>query len=96
MGGLMGERVEVILRIPLAIVYGIIVGVWGFIVAISFLIHWLYTLILGRRHLGIAKFTNRYLTYVYLVYRYMWLVTNERPWPIGKKGPEELQPVDVK
>jgi len=92
----MGERAEALIRIPLAILYGIIVFVWGFVSGIVVVIHWFYTLILGKRHLGMAKFVNRYLTYVYIVYRYLWFTTNERPWPIGGKGPEELQPVDIR
>ncbi|MEM2299949.1 MAG: DUF4389 domain-containing protein [Candidatus Hadarchaeales archaeon] len=92
----MGERLELILRIPLAIVYGIILAVWGFVAGLVVVIHWLYTLILGKRHLGMAKFTNRYVTYSLLVARYLYLITNDRPWPIGKKGPEEVLPVDIR
>lgn len=92
----MGERLELIIRIPLAIIYGIILGIWGLVVGIVAIVHWFYTLIRGKRHLGMAKFTNRYITYSLLVSRYLYLITNERPWPIGKKGPEEVLPVDIR
>jgi hypothetical protein len=91
----MGERLEALLRIPLAIVYGIILAVWGFITALAVLVHWFHALILGRRHKGIAEFTNRFIAYVYEVYRYLYLVTNERPWPIGKSRSPPPQPVEV-
>lgn len=92
----MGERVEALLRIPLAFLYGVIAGVWGFIVGIGVIVHWFHAIILGRRHRGIAEFTNKFITYAYTIYRYLYFTTNERPWPIGKKGPSEIDPVDMR
>jgi len=92
----MSERIEALLRIPLAILYGAIVGVWGLIVGIATIFHWFHTIILGRRHRGIAEFVNRYVAYLYTVYRYLWSTTNKRPWPIGEMGPSKLHHVDMK
>jgi hypothetical protein len=93
----MSERIEALIRIPLYFVYSIITGVWGFIVALATIVHWFYTIIYGKRHEGIAGFANRFVTYSYKVFRYLYFVTNERPWPIGsKQGPSEMHPVDVK
>jgi len=93
----MSERIEALLRIPLAFVYGVIIGIWGFIAGLATIVHWFYTIIYGKRHRGIAGFANRFLTYYYTVYRYLFFITNERPWPIGAKlGSSELRPVDIK
>jgi hypothetical protein len=35
----MGERVEALLRIPLALVYGVIAAVWGFITGLAVIVH---------------------------------------------------------
>jgi hypothetical protein len=91
----MGERIEAILRIPLAFLYGVIAGIWGFVAGVATVIHWFYTIVAGKRHKGIAGFTNRYITYLYTVYRYLWLTTNERAWPFGERGPSELEPVKM-
>jgi len=91
----MGERLEALLRIPLAIIYGIIVGVWGFIAGLATVVHWFYALIRGKRHRGIAEFTNRFIAYAYEVYRYLYLVTNQRPWPIGRSRVPPPHPPDV-
>lgn len=91
----MGDRLEALLRIPLAFVYGIIIGIWGLITVLAVMVHWFYALILGKRHRGIAEFTNRFVSYVYETYRYLYLVTNERPWPIGKSRRAPPFPVEV-
>ncbi len=91
----MGERLEVLLRIPLSLVYGIILGAWGLVVGVAVVFHWFYVLILGRRHEGIAKFTNKYLSYAYEVRTYLDLVVNKRPWPIGEEEVKELRPTDI-
>jgi len=91
----MGDRLEALLRIPLAFIYGIIIGIWGLITALAVIVHWFYALIRGKRHRGIAEFTNRFVFYVYEVDRYLSLVTNERPWPIGKTRRTPSLPAEV-
>lgn len=92
----MGERVEALIRIPLAFVYGVITMVWGLIIGIALIIHWFYTIILGKRHEEIAVFTNKYIAYLYEVYRYLYLTTNARAWPFGGSKIREIESVEVK
>jgi hypothetical protein len=89
----MGERAEALLRIPLGIVYGVILSVIEFVVGLVVLIQFFYTLILGRRHEGMARFANKYASLYYHTLRYSNFATNERPL-FGGPGWEELLPCD--
>jgi hypothetical protein len=91
----MGERTEALLRIPLAIVNGVLLAAWGLAAALVALAHWFHALIPGRRHKGIVEFTNRFIAYDYEVHRYLDLVTNRRPWPIGKRRSPLPRPVNI-
>ncbi len=91
----MSERVEAVLRIPFGIVYGLISGVWGMVAEILVAVHWIYVIITGRRHYGMASFSNKWISYAYRVGRYMLFATNERPWPIGPGSIEEIDAVDA-
>ncbi|AIF68862.1 hypothetical protein PAP_02150 [Palaeococcus pacificus DY20341] len=90
----MGERIEALVRLPLAILYSIILGIWGFVVEIVVIFHWFYALIFGKRSKSLADFANTYVTYQYDVNRYLYLVTNERAWPAGKEL-RTLEPTDL-
>lgn len=57
--------------------------------------HWFYVIILGRRHKGIAQFANKWVSYLYSVYRYQVFTTNKRAWPFGGSEIKELEPVDI-
>ncbi len=83
------------IRIPLAFVYGVIAWAWGIIACLAVIVHWFHALILGRRHRGIAEFTNRFIAYVYEVYRYLYMVTNERPWPVSRSRKPPPRPVEM-
>ncbi len=67
----LGERVEALLRIPLAFVYAIIISVLEMAVGIVLIIQFFYTLILGRRHEGMVCFTNKYASPNYHINRYL-------------------------
>ncbi|WP_456469279.1 DUF4389 domain-containing protein [Archaeoglobus sp.] len=75
----MGERVETLIRIPLGIFYGLILDILGIAVAFVWIFCFFYTLILGKRHEGAARFMNGYVSLLYSVYRYMTFATNQRP-----------------
>ncbi|WP_457752049.1 DUF4389 domain-containing protein [Thermococcus sp.] len=89
----MGERIETLLRIPLAILYGIILQIIGVIVAIVTIVQFFYTLILGRRHRGMARFANSYASLAYHARRYLLFATNKKPF-FGGPGWEETLPCD--
>jgi len=89
----MGERVEALLRIPLAIVYGIILYGLNLVVGVVTFVQFFYTLIVGKRHKGMARFANAAATFQYHVSRYLRFATNEKPL-FGGPGWEELLPCD--
>ena len=89
----MGERIETLLRIPLAILYSIIIEVLSIVIVFVLLIQFFYTLILGRRHEGMACFANQFASLRYHVSRYLYFATNKRPL-FGGPGWENTLPCD--
>lgn len=77
----MGERKEILMRIVVAIVSGIILDVWGIFVFVISAFNWIYTLFAGKRIKEIAEMSEIWNTQMYVYYRYLTLVTNDRPFP---------------
>lgn len=77
----MGERTEILMRIVVAIVSGIILGVWRYFIVVINVVNWIYTLFVGKRMKEIAKLSEIWNTQIYTFLRYMTLVSNERPFP---------------
>jgi len=77
----MGERLEVLMRIVVMIVTGIILAVWGFLIRLFILINFIWTLIVGERIKELATLSEIWNTQVYMFIRYMIFVTNKRPFP---------------
>ncbi|HLD15092.1 MAG TPA: DUF4389 domain-containing protein [Candidatus Nanoarchaeia archaeon] len=80
------ERKEVFMRILVAIVSGIILGIWKGLIQILTLFHWFYVLFTAKRSKGLANFCEIWNTQVYKFIRYLSFVTNERPFPFSKLG----------
>ena|SRR3989344_582138 len=76
-----GERVEALLKIPVGLLSGIILYVWGYLVIVMIIVQWIYTLIKDKRHQNIAEFCEYWNTEVYVFYKYLSGVSNERPFP---------------
>ena len=77
----MGERLEILMRIFVAIVSGIILGVWGWFIFILGIINWIFTLFAGRRLKELAEMSEIWNTQKYTFTRYMILESNKRPFP---------------
>ncbi|MFH1917595.1 MAG: DUF4389 domain-containing protein [Nanoarchaeota archaeon] len=77
----MGERTEILVRIGVAIVSGIVLGVWRWFVIVIGFINWIYTLFAGKRMKELAEMSEVWNTQIYVFLRYMTLVSNERPFP---------------
>ncbi len=77
------ERKEVGFRIIIGIVSGIILGVWGHLIFILFLINLLLTLINEKRNKEIAEFCEYLNTETYKFIRYLTFVSNKRPFPFS-------------
>lgn len=77
------ERIEALIRIPLAILYAIIWYCLGIIVGVLALVQFVVVLIRGKRINRISKFQNGATMYVYTNLRYLLFISNERPFPFS-------------
>ena len=77
----MGERLEILMRIFVAIVTGIILGIWKIFIVVISVVNWIYTIFAGRRIKGISEMSEIWNTQQYIFVRYMILESNERPFP---------------
>jgi len=79
----MTERVEALMRIVVAIISGIILGIWKMLVQILAIVHWFMVIITAKRNKEIAEFSEIWNTQMYIYLRYLTFVTNERPFPFN-------------
>lgn len=77
----MGERKEILMRIIVGIVSGIILDIWSMFIFVICAFNWIYTLFVGRRIKEIANLSEIWNTQIYTYFRYVTLVSNERPFP---------------
>jgi hypothetical protein len=91
----MGERLEALWRLPIAVIAWIILEVWGWFFIIVLVLHWLLTLITGERNSSLATIANHYVSYAYRVLRYLGLATNERPFPFADYR-DPIEPVRMR
>ena len=76
-----GERKEILMRVIVAIVSGIILGIWRYFIFVIGVVNWIYTLFTGKRIKEISNLSEIWNTQIYIFLRYMTLVSNERPFP---------------
>ena len=91
----MSERTEALMRILVAIVYGIILGIWKIVTEIVAIVHWFYVIFSGKRSRDLAEFCNLWTTQAYRFIRYMTFATNTRPFPFSDLG-NVIEPVELK
>jgi hypothetical protein len=89
------ETREAIYRLPIVIIGWVIMDLWAVLVCFIGLIHWVYELVAGKRHKGMARFCNYFVTYMYNFVRYAALTTNKRPFPWDDFG-KPIEKVDMK
>lgn len=80
----MNERKEILVRIFIGIVSGIILAVWRYFIFVLGVVNWIYTLFRGKRSKELAELCEVWNTQIYVYLRYVTLVTNERPFPFKK------------
>lgn len=78
------EKSEALMRIPVGIISGIILGVWAHLVAVLVLINIIYTLFKGKPDKEIAEFCDIWEVQLKRYVEYMIFVNNNRTWPFGK------------
>ena len=77
------ERLEVLMRIVVLIVSGIVLGVWRYFIVVLALINYVVTLVSGKRMFNLAQMSEIWNTQTYVFLRYITMVSNERPFPFG-------------
>ena len=78
------ERVELIFRIFIAIVSGIVLGIWRYLVAVLAVIHFIMVLFSGQRNPGLADFCEYWNSQTYVYLRYLTFESNEKPFPFSE------------
>jgi hypothetical protein len=76
-----GERKEALMRIVVAIVTGVILYLWGYVIIFATILNWLIALIAAKRSQGLADFCEYWNSESYKFYRYITGVSNSRPFP---------------
>ncbi|MDP2947818.1 MAG: DUF4389 domain-containing protein [Nanoarchaeota archaeon] len=77
------ERIELLWRILVAIVSGIILGVWGYFIFILVIVNFFIVLFTAKRNREIAEFCEYWNSETYRFYRYLTFNTNEKPFPFN-------------
>lgn len=77
------ERKEILWRILIGIVSGIILGVWRYLIFALTLFNWIYVLITKERSKQVAEFCEIWNTQAYTYARYITMVSNKRPFPFS-------------
>jgi len=75
------ERGELLWRILVCIVSGIILGIWKWLVAVLFVIQFIIVLFVNKRNKDVADFCDVWNSELYRFLRYINFATNERPFP---------------
>jgi hypothetical protein len=77
------ERGELLWRILVLIVSGIILGVWRALVIVLAIVNFFIVLFSEERDKGIADFCEYWNSEIYRFARYLTFETNERPFPFS-------------
>jgi len=83
----MGERTEALIRIVVAVVSGILLGLWQYLIQFLIVIHWIIVIFTGKRNQGLADFSEIWNTQFYIFLRYITFVSNSRPFPFSPLEP---------
>lgn len=74
---------EVWMRIPVFIVSGIILNVWGFFILCFAIAQLILILLEGKRNKELLEMCNIYLIQIYVFIKYVVFLSEERPFPFG-------------
>src|SRR3989344_6645605 len=78
------ERKEALMRIPILVVSGIVIGVWSYFILVLGIINFFYALFKAKRMKNLAEMSEIWNTHNYIFYRYMTFESNFRPFPFTK------------
>jgi uncharacterized protein YqhQ len=74
---------EVWMRIPIFIVSGFILYVWGFFVLCFALAQFILILIERKKNKDLLKMCETYYVQFFIFVRYIFFLSNKRPFPFG-------------
>ncbi|MCH7850426.1 MAG: DUF4389 domain-containing protein [Nanoarchaeota archaeon] len=75
------EREELVWRIVVGLISGIILNVWKVLIIVLAVIHWFKVLFTKKRDKELAEFCEYWNSEIYRYVRYMTFQTNEQPFP---------------
>jgi len=75
------ERKEAWMRIPVAIVSGFILEVWGFFIFCFAIAQLVIILVEGKKNKDLLKMSQVYLIQLYTFVKYITFISNERSFP---------------
>lgn len=78
------EKKEAWFRIIVAIISGIVLHLWGFVICIVTVINWFVVVFSGKRNKELAEFCEPWNTEYYKYFRYLTFMTNKRPFPFSE------------
>lgn len=79
------SRWELFVRIIYAIPIIVVLWIFGILVGFAQFLQWFYILIFGKRHKSLHDFIRMYITYLFRIRSYLYLLTDERPPIVPEK-----------
>ncbi len=73
------SRLELFIRFIWGFIVAMILGIIGIFACLAIMAQWFYILIFGKRHAGMAKFVNSWISALCGLWFYNNLSTDERP-----------------
>tara|TARA_Y100000310_G_C20062543_1_gene525652 strand:- start:37 stop:306 length:270 start_codon:yes stop_codon:yes gene_type:complete len=86
----MDERKEILWRILVAIVSGVILSIWKLLIYVLVVVQLVIVLINGKKDKQIAKLCNTWNTQAYKYIRYVTFTSNQRVFPFEDLGKDTL------
>ncbi|MCX6751032.1 MAG: DUF4389 domain-containing protein [Candidatus Pacearchaeota archaeon] len=77
------EKKEVWMRIPIFIISGFILEVWGFFILIFALVQFILLLVENKKNKELLRMCNMYIIQLYVFMRYIAFLSDKRPFPFG-------------
>lgn len=75
---------EVWMRIPIFIVSGLILHVWGFFIFCFAIAQFIIILIKDKKEEELSRMCNTYLIQLYIFIKYVTFLSEKRPFPFGE------------
>jgi hypothetical protein len=77
------ERAELLWRILILIVGGIILWAWAYLIILLVVVHFFIVAFSGKKNKDLADFCEYWNSEAYIFVRYITFMTNERPFPFN-------------